>query len=121
MRKAWRITRAGLRAMGSLGLAAGLFGVLAGMLTLFPVMLLDMMTLGSMRPASVQWLRDVVSLHYTLPEIRTAWTVHAPALWDHICFAWFAMVLLGAWSLGCAIMSAPIVLRARPPRKDEKR
>jgi hypothetical protein len=107
--------------MGTLGFAAGLLGLLAGMLALFPVMLLDMMPLGTMRPARVQWLRDVVSWHSTLPEILTAWAVHAPSLWDHSCFAWLAMALLGTCGLGCAIMIGPIVLMAIPPSKDEKR
>jgi hypothetical protein len=121
MRKLWHVTWIGLRVIGWFGQLVGLVGLLAGMLALFPVMFLDMATLGWMRPASVVWLRDVLALHYSLADILSAVPVQGPALWDHICFAWTCLAFLGLAAVGWTIMMAPILaLLMLPSTKSER-
>ena len=75
-----------------------------------PVWFLDLLTLGSMRPLVVAWLRDVLTLQYSLTEVWAALPQHWPALWDHIVFCWVALGVLAVAGVGFGLMLLPLVV-----------
>ena len=87
----------------------GLVGAL-GLVVLIPVWCFDMLTLGSMRPPVVAWLRDVVMLEYSITQVWTALPLHWPALWDHIVFGWMAMGVMAVAGVGVGLLLLPLVL-----------
>ena len=80
-----------------------------GILVLLPLWFLDLLTLGSMRPPVVVWLRDVLTLQYSIAQVWTALPQHWPALWDQVVFGWRALGMLAIAGVGLGLLLLPFV------------